>query len=55
MAQKIKIFIIQMITIVMFTSIALACAGAGDVVSSKEFQEGFREGWNSTAPEEYRY
>ena len=23
--------------------------------SDPDFQEGFRQGWNSTAPEEYRY
>ena len=42
-----KVFL-QIIAIVTFIVIALGSADPA-------FQEGFREGWNSTAPPEYRY
>lgn len=35
----------------MFTS----CGSMARLANDPDFQEGFRQGWNMTAPEEYRY
>ena len=50
--EKRKNFILQIITIVFFAFIALSSASQQDI---SDFQKGFRDGWNATAPEEYRY
>ena len=41
--------------IVAFVSAVLLSIAMSSCASFSEFSEGFREGWNSTAPEEYRY
>lgn len=40
---------------IMATLFMTSCGSISSLVSSPEFQEGFRQGWNTTAPEEYRY
>lgn len=35
--------------------LSTSCGSISSLVKDPNFQEGFREGWNSTAPEEYRY
>lgn len=45
------IFLLQISVIAVFVLLALGSASQ-DVA---DFQKGFRDGWNSTAPEEYRY
>lgn len=48
--KKKRLLIIALISI--FTmSIMTSCA----IMDDPDFQEGFRQGWNSTAPAEYRY
>ena len=42
-----KKLLLQLLTLLLFAVFAMA--------SSKDFEEGFREGWNATAPEEYHY
>lgn len=42
-----KKFLLQVLVLVAFAALAIA--------NSKDAQDGFREGWNSTAPDEYRY
>ncbi len=32
-----------------------SCGSLGSLFQSDDFQEGFRRGWNSTAPAEYHY
>jgi hypothetical protein len=54
--EKRKIFILQIIIIVIFAFTALASATQEDLYQNVyEFQKGYRDGWNATAPEEYRY
>ena len=37
------------------SSVLTSCGSVSKLVNDPYFQEGFRQGWNSTAPEEYRY
>jgi len=32
-----------------------SCGSVQSLLRDPDFHEGFRQGWNSTAPEEYRY
>ncbi|MBQ5606386.1 MAG: hypothetical protein IIU87_04160 [Prevotella sp.] len=41
------------IIIAFVTTLLLQSCGA--LMSDPSFQEGYRQGWNSTAPSEYRY
>ena len=43
--------IIILLGILLFTQFLTSCA----MLNDPAFYEGFREGWNSTAPEQYRY
>jgi hypothetical protein len=45
--KKIKRILFVAVVISTLAFIAVSC--------SPEFSQGFREGWNSTAPAEYRY
>lgn len=49
--EKRKTLKMSLLQIVVLAVFALMAFGSG----SQEFNEGFRAGWNSTAPEEYRY
>lgn len=42
-----KKILLQALALVLFAAFAMA--------SSQDFQDGYRAGWNSTAPEEYHY
>ena len=42
-----KKILLQALVLVLFAAFAMA--------SSQDFQDGYRAGWNSTAPEEYHY
>ena len=35
--------------------VLIASCGSLSGSSVRDFQDGFRQGWNATAPEEYRY
>ncbi|MBQ2188145.1 MAG: hypothetical protein II401_06260 [Bacteroidales bacterium] len=49
--MKKKRLIIMVIVSIITMSIMTSCA----IMDDPDFQEGFRQGWNSTAPAEYRY
>ena len=44
-----------LVLIAIIGSYALTSCGSLSGSSSRDFQEGFRQGWNMTAPAEYRY
>lgn len=44
-----------LVLIAIIGSYALTSCGSLSGSSVRDFQEGFRQGWNATAPEEYRY
>lgn len=51
-----KKFLLQALVLVLFAAFAMASSQKDyDYVRSSEFREDFRQGWNSTAPEEWRY
>ncbi len=48
----------RILACLLFGCIALSATSCGSVsalIRDPDFQEGFRAGWNATAPEEYRY
>ena len=49
--QKYLIFFLVAIATCAFTS----CGSLSQTVKDPYFQEGFRRGWNATAPDEYQY
>ena len=44
-----------LVLIAIIGSYALTSCGSLSGSSVRDFQDGFRQGWNATAPEEYRY
>lgn len=49
--------VLQVAVFLIMAALALSC-GSSKGVSEEDladFSEGFRQGWNATAPEEYRY
>ncbi len=52
---KNKIRRIILIAIAIIGSNVLTSCGSLSGSSVRDFQDGFRQGWNATAPEEYRY
>ncbi|MCH5216658.1 MAG: hypothetical protein J1F10_06925 [Muribaculaceae bacterium] len=51
MKRKFKLLLLAIVATIAMTS----CGSLSSMVSSPDFQEGFRQGWNTTAPEQYRY
>lgn len=43
------------ILLVLMVSFMTSCGTISTLYKDPDFQKGFRTGWNSTAPEEYRY
>lgn len=48
--KKKRLLVLAVISIIAM-SIMTSCA----ILDDPDFQEGFRQGWNTTAPPEYRY
>ncbi|MBO5748457.1 MAG: hypothetical protein J6R48_05515 [Muribaculaceae bacterium] len=48
-----KSVIVAFVSAVLLSIAMSSCASFSE--GFRDFSEGFREGWNSTAPEEYRY
>lgn len=44
-----------LVLIAIIGSYVLTSCGSLSGSSVRDFQDGFRQGWNATAPEEYRY
>ena len=54
--KKIAVKIVTVISIAIFAMTMLSsCGSLSALFSDPNFKEGFRQGWNSTAPQEYRY
>ena len=45
----------KLIAIMVGLLLAMNLLSSCEIMSDPYFQEGFRQGWNSTAPEQYRY
>lgn len=43
------------ILLALLAAFMTSCGSISTLVKDPDFQQGFRAGWNSTAPEEYRY
>lgn len=43
------------ILLILVGAAALLMTSCGSMADFSDFQRGFREGWNQTAPPEYRY
>lgn len=45
-----------LIAAIIFAAVTMqACGSVSQLMQDPDFQEGFRQGWNLTAPEQYRY
>ncbi len=49
-----RAIIAVLITVVVMMTFQ-SCSSIQSLTNDPYFREGFRQGWNSTAPEEYRY
>lgn len=43
------------VLLILLAAFMTSCGSISTLMKDPEFQQGFRAGWNSTAPEEYRY
>ncbi len=53
--MKKRIYIVCFLLVIVGTLCLTSCASLNQLSQDPDFREGFRRGWNSTAPEEYRY
>ena len=49
------LFLIPTILLAVLAALMTSCGSISALYRDPDFQKGFRAGWNSTAPEEYRY
>ncbi len=55
MKKRVMKFVIA-VSIALFAMTSLqSCGSLSALFSDPDFQEGFRQGWNATAPPQYRY
>lgn len=43
------------VVLTLLAAFMTSCGSISTLMKDPDFQRGFRAGWNSTAPEEYRY
>ncbi len=55
MNRKIKKLLVLIIAMFIAVITFQSCGALLSLTTDPSFQEGFRQGWNTTAPEEYHY